>query len=51
MLIARHGKPAAIPVGFADEDEWFDDRLEHDERFLRPIAESHEQARSGRFTL
>jgi len=50
VLITRHGKSAAILIGFADEDEWFDYRLEHDERFLKHIAESREQARAGRFT-
>jgi len=24
VLITRHGVPAAILIGFADEDEWFD---------------------------
>lgn len=50
VLITRHGKPAAILIGFADEDDWLDYRLEHDERFLKRIAESREQAQSGRFT-
>ena len=50
VLITRHGKPAALLIGFADEDDWFDYRLEHDERFLKRIAESREQARSGKFT-
>ena len=50
VLITRHGKPAAILIGFADEDDWFDYRLEHDERFLKRIAESREQARAGKFS-
>ncbi len=49
VLITRHGKPAALLVGFADEDDWFDYQLEHDERFLKRIAESRKQARKGRF--
>jgi prevent-host-death family protein len=49
VLITRHGKPAAILIGFADEDDWFDYRLEHDERFLKRIAESRQQVGSGRF--
>ena len=49
VLITRHGKPAAILIGFADEDAWFDYRLEHDERFLKRIAESRQQAQSGAF--
>lgn len=50
VLITRPGKPAAILIGFADGDDWLDYRLEHDERFLKRIAESREQARGGRFT-
>lgn len=50
VLITRHGKPAAILIGFADEDDWFDYRLEHDERFLQRIAQSRDQARNGGFT-
>lgn len=49
VLITRHGKPAAILIGFADEDDWLNYRLEHDERFLKRIAESRQQAKSGKF--
>ena len=49
VVITRHGKPAAILIGFADEDDWFDYRLEHDERFLKRIAQSREQAQRGAF--
>ncbi|MBI4328145.1 MAG: type II toxin-antitoxin system Phd/YefM family antitoxin [Chloroflexi bacterium] len=49
VLITRHGKPAAILIGFADEDDWLDYRLEHDERFLKRIEESRRQARSGAY--
>ncbi len=34
----RHGRPAGILVGVANEDDWFDYRLEHDPRFLGLIA-------------
>ncbi len=50
VLITRHGKPAAILIGFADEDDWLDYRLEHDERFLKRIAESRAQVKSGAYT-
>ena len=40
IIITRHGKPAGVLIGFADEDDWFDYRLENDPRFssasLRP---------------
>ncbi len=50
VLITRHGRPSAILIGFASEDDWFDYRLEHDERFLRRIAESRQQAQGGKVT-
>ncbi len=50
VLITRRGRPAAILIGFADEDDWFDYQLEHDERFLKRIAEAREQAKRGAFT-
>jgi len=49
VVITRHGKPAAILIGFADEDDWLDYRLEHDERFLKRIAQSREQAKRGAY--
>lgn len=47
VLVTRHGRPAAIIIGFADEDDWIDYRLEHDERFIQRMAESRAQAASG----
>jgi prevent-host-death family protein len=47
VLITRHGKPAAIVIGFHDEDDWFDYRVEHDEQFLRKIAKAREEIRKG----
>ena len=47
ILITRHGKPAAVIVGFRDEDDWFDYRLEHDERFLRRIAKARDEIQRG----
>jgi prevent-host-death family protein len=32
VVVTRHGKPAAVIIGFADDDAWFDYRLEHDVR-------------------
>ncbi len=49
VLITRHGKPAAVVIGFRDEDEWFDYKLEHDERFLRRIARARREIRDGQF--
>jgi len=47
IIITRHGKPAGILIGFADEDDWFEYRLENDERFLRRIAEARESIKAG----
>jgi len=49
VLITRHGKPAAVVIAFQDEDDWFDYRIEHDERFLRKVAKAREQIRKGQF--
>ena len=49
VIITRHGKPAAVIIGFADDDEWFDYRLEHDETFLRKIAKARNQIKRGAF--
>jgi len=43
IIITRHGKPAGILIGFETEDDWFDYKLEHDQRFLARV----ERARKG----
>lgn len=47
IVITRHGKPAGLLVGFSSEDDWFDYRLEHDERFLARISEARASVRAG----
>ncbi|NJL28726.1 MAG: type II toxin-antitoxin system Phd/YefM family antitoxin [Thermoanaerobaculia bacterium] len=47
IVVTRHGRPAAVIVGFKDEDAWFDYRLENDERFLARIERSRQQLREG----
>jgi prevent-host-death family protein len=49
VLITRHGRPAAIVIGFHDEDDWFEYKLEHDEKFLRRIARARKEIREGHF--
>jgi prevent-host-death family protein len=49
VLITRHGRPAAVVIGFHDEDDWFDYRLEHDTKFLRRVARARKDIREGRF--
>lgn len=49
VVITRHGKPAALVIGFHDEDDWFDYRMEHDQEFLRRIARARKEIREGQF--
>ena len=49
VVVTRHGKPAAVIIGFADDDAWFDYRLEHDETFLQKIAKARDQIKRGKF--
>jgi len=48
IVIARHGRPAGVLIGFESEDHWFEYRLEHDTRFLRRIDQAREGLRAGR---
>lgn len=48
IVITRHGKPAGVLIGFESEEEWFDYRLEHGERFLRRIEQARDSLRAGR---
>ena len=49
ILITRHGKPAAVIIGFHDEDDWFDYKIEHDEAFLRKIAKARDEISKGKY--
>jgi len=48
IVITRHGKPAAVLIGFESEDDWFEYRLEHDPRFVRRIERARRSLRAGR---
>jgi prevent-host-death family protein len=48
IVITRHGKPAGVLIGFENEEDWFDYRLEHHPEFLRHIAKAREALRTGR---
>ena len=50
VVITRHGKPAGILIGFANEDEWFDYRLENDPGFLARIEKARLNLRRGQGT-
>ena len=47
ILITRHGKPAGVLIGFENEEDWLDYRLEHDPEFLKRIAEARAAIRRG----
>jgi prevent-host-death family protein len=48
IIITRHGKPAGVLIGFRSEDDWFDYRLENDQRFLKRIESARKSLRAGR---
>ena len=47
VLITRHGRPAAIVIGFSDEDDWIEYRLLNDEKFLTSIKSARENIKKG----
>ena len=47
FVITRHGKPAAVLVGFESEENWFDYRRENRPRFLDRIDAAGKSLRSG----
>jgi prevent-host-death family protein len=48
IIITRHGKPAGVLIGFADEDNWFDYCLENDPRSHKRIAAARDNLRAGK---
>lgn len=50
VLITRHGRPAGILIGFADEDDYADYQLESDPRFEVRIARARAQKLQGKVT-
>jgi len=48
IVITRHGKPAAVLIGFKSEEDWFNFRLENDSRFLNRVAWARGSIRGGR---
>jgi hypothetical protein len=49
VIVTIHGRPAAVIIGFEDEDDWLEYRLLNDERFLARVAESRLQYQLGKF--
>ena len=48
IVVTRHGRPAAVLIGFADEDDWFDYQLEHDSRFIARMEAARESIAAGK---
>ena len=48
IVVTRHGRPAAVLIGFEDEDDWFDYQLEHDPRFVARMEAARLSLDSGR---
>lgn len=49
VLVTIHGRPAAVIIGFEDEDDWLEYRLLKDEKFLAYVSESRQQYKEGRY--
>jgi prevent-host-death family protein len=48
IVITRHGRPAAVLIGFGSDEDWFEYRLEHHPEFLRQVAQARAEIRAGR---
>jgi prevent-host-death family protein len=49
VLVTIHGRPAAVIIGFEDEEDWLEYRLLKDEKFLARVAKSRQQYQAGRY--
>ena len=49
VVITVHGRPAAVIIGFEDDDDWLEYRLLRDEKFLARVSESRQQYRAGKY--
>ncbi len=47
VIITRHGKPAGVLIGFADEEDWLEYRLLNDPAFAKRIEKSRKSLRLG----
>src|SRR5438132_6355441 len=48
VIITRHGKPAGVLIGIADEEDRFDSCLDYVPRLLKNIASARKSLRAGR---
>ena len=48
IVVTRHGRPAAVLIGFEDDDDWFDYQLEHDPRFIARMEAARRSLEAGK---
>jgi prevent-host-death family protein len=48
VVITRHGRPAGVLIGFADEDAWIEYRIENHPEFLARVSSARKALRDGR---
>ena len=49
IVVTIHGRPAAVIIGFEEEDDWLEYRLLNDETFLARVAQSRRQYQEGKY--
>lgn len=49
IIVTIHGRPAAVIIGFEDEDDWLEYRLLKDEKFLARVSEARQQYIEGNY--
>jgi hypothetical protein len=49
VVVTIRGRPAAVIIGFEDEDDWLDWLSLHDEAFMERMAESMRQCHGGEY--
>ena len=50
ILITRHGRPAGVLIGFENDDDWLEYRLENHPEFLAKVAAARSALRAGKGT-
>ena len=50
IVITRHGRPAGVLIGFADEEAWIEYQIENHPEFLERVASARRALREGRGT-
>jgi len=48
IVITRHGRPAGVLIGFADEEAWVEYQIENHPEFLERVANARRALREGR---